>query len=433
MLLLVVAGAFHVVAFYLIRRGRRVPLVLLFGVALLVRLPGWLLPPRFSEDVYRYLWDGAVQRRGLNPYDGPPDDSRYDPVRADPGLAAIAARINHRELPTIYPPFAQLGFRLAGALPPVSKAPPLLRWKVLVAVLDLLLLVVLLRLCRRLGRDPGLSVAWGWSPLCGVYLAQEAHMDILGILPLALALLLWARRPPQRPLLQGLLLGLAMLAKPLAAAGLPALLPSRHRRALGLGLALSLLCLLPYASPHGGLPRMLGSLGEYGRRWRSNDGAFAVLYKLSELAVDRVYAPPRHQYWEPWQRPHWARLARVITGRDRDTVWPDELAGFVARVAALGVLGLFLYCGLRRRLSPPRLLLHVLGAYLLLTPTLHPWYVLWVLWLCPLSGRPAPWLALGALVPLGALTPRSALPLLVEHAVPWALWLRATDNAEAND
>ena len=71
--------------------------------------------PMLSDDVYRYVWDGRVQLEGVHPY-------RYAPV--DPALgtlrdAHVFPRINHPEVPTIYPPLAQslfAGLALAGYL-----------------------------------------------------------------------------------------------------------------------------------------------------------------------------------------------------------------------------------------------------------------------------------------------------------------------------
>src|SRR4029079_243666 len=63
------------------------------------------LAPRFSDDLYRYLWDGKVLLHGINPY-------RYSPTAPElAGLrAALWPLINHPDLPTIYPPLCMLFF-----------------------------------------------------------------------------------------------------------------------------------------------------------------------------------------------------------------------------------------------------------------------------------------------------------------------------------
>ena len=64
--------------------------------------------PLVSDDAYRYVWDGRVQRFGLSPYETVPND---------PALAYLHTDLTRRidptsaALPTIYPPAAELFFR----------------------------------------------------------------------------------------------------------------------------------------------------------------------------------------------------------------------------------------------------------------------------------------------------------------------------------
>ena len=394
-------------------RTERRALLLVWAVALLMRGPGLALPVGHSDDVYRYLWDGAVQQAGHSPYAGPPDDPEYAAVRA--ALPALPARINHRELPTVYPPVAQLLFRLPAALSagPWELAAAVRRWKLLVVAADLLVLWLLGGLCRGLGRDRRWTMVWGAAPLPAVELAYNGHLESLGVLPLVLALRLWQRAGWELPVAGergrllglgwaatiGALGGLAVLVKPVAGVLLPGALRLARRTllAMALGALLAMtLAVLPYGR-RGALPP---SLGEYGRRWRSNDGAYAVLLVATEGAVRLMYRPP---YYEPWR---WPALARAVTGRARDTVWPDELAGALARGEVLLILGWLTWQGLRRRLAPPRLALALLLGYQLLTPVLHPWYELWPLALSALWLRLLP-----AIAVMAALAPLSYLPL----------------------
>ena len=469
----------------------------LWAVALLMRLPAVTLPLGHSDDVYRYLWDGAVQQAGHSPYAGPPDDPEYAAVRAaHPELHRL---INHRHLPTIYPPAAQLLFRAHATLTDWGKsaARPLARlrerpgegevpssatatspsppsvasgrdnlaldrraalasavrlWKALVVAADLLVLALLISLLRQRGRDVRWATVWGVAPLPAIELGGNGHLESFGVLPLMLALWLWQRveatpsaprggKPPQsvgaesgppatrwRLALLGVigaLMALAVLVKPVAGAALPAMLRlPRRARVVGGALLVGLLVVLPYG-PRGALPP---SLGEYGRRWRSNEGAYAGLQAMTQVAVERVYRPP---YYEPW---HWTRLARALTGRDRDTVWPDELAGALARSLVLVALGGLTVFGLRRRLAPAALALVLLLGYQLLTPVLHPWYELWPLALGALwPPLLLPVVLMAALAPLGYLPladyfaghgfHEAAWPRLVQHGAGWGALL----------
>lgn len=411
------------------------------ALAILMRLPALVLPIGVvhSNDVYRYFWDGAVQRAGLDPYAGSPESPIYDAVRRD--HPDLYEHINHRHLPTIYPPVAQAAFNFAVRLAPAAPLKidstvggALWRWRAVCGAGELGLLLLLGMLLGRAGVDRRWVALPALCPLPVIELWVNAHADWLGLLLLAAALRFWPREGAYRwakgsALVGGALLMLAMLVKPLAGAVLPALLRRRLRSGLLVAMAVGALLAAaaawwPYRAA--GL-HVMPSLGEYGRRWRSNDGAYALVHRAAESIVQWRFQPPAYLPWEPWQSP---RLAQFVTGRDRDTVFPDELANFFARAFTSALLLGLVGVGLRLRLAAPQLGLLLLSGYALLTPTLHPWYLLWPLLLAPLwLEAAAPVLILTALAPI-AYVPLPAEwagqghhePLgwrLVEHGLAW--------------
>jgi len=345
----------------------RAQLAVIAVVALALRVPAWLTPPVHSDDVYRYLWDGRVQRSGINPYRFAPDAAELTPLRDDNW-----ARINNRQLPTIYPPLAQVAF---------AAAPSLAAWKAMVALADAavaLLLYLGLADRRRL-------VLWLWSPLVVIELGVNAHLDALGIALLVAALLTWQWG---RRTLAG---GLVAAAAAVKLMPITALLGMRSRRALLAGVAVAIVVALPYATAG---PRLAGSLGEYSRRWRGNDGAFALLHVGAERLVAHTRLAGRYDLGDS------PRLARWITGRDRDQIFPDEAANLIARVAAGAIFLIVVGWAVWRRASAGRVTEAAIGAFVLLTPALHPWYVIWLLPLIAGGGSWA-WGVLAVLAPLG--------------------------------
>jgi hypothetical protein len=81
-LLLIAAAwlAFGIGALLILRSPPRAAVVLILAGAAALPLLAGLGPPRSSDDLYRYLWDGRVQAAGINPY-------RYVP--AAPELAGL--------------------------------------------------------------------------------------------------------------------------------------------------------------------------------------------------------------------------------------------------------------------------------------------------------------------------------------------------------
>ena len=434
--LLVGAGLLWALAIALLprlRRGRGEAAVLV-AIALLVRLPAWLAPPAHSSDVWRYAWDGRVLRAGINPYRFAPTDpalaplregatptegDRAGPERPTPVDGPLFARLNHRDLPTIYPPGAQLAFLLAASLP----LPALAGIKLVLGAADLGVLAALIALLRLRRGDVRAAAAWGWSPLVAVELGQNAHLDALPLLAATAALLAWEAR---RPALAGLLLGAATATKLVTA---PLLLPLRSARAWVAATAVMLALALPFVvGPWGAGARVAGSTGEFARRWRGNDGAFALLQAGAERLACRAIVAADGTPCAPLDLRRHPSLARAITGRDsRTAVYPDELAGFAARsLVALAIAALAIALAVRR--APPETAMEwLLGALVLLTPALHPWYATWLVPLVALRRRPA-WIALAALAPLGY------VPLAGWLAGgPWRdpIWTRAVEHGAA--
>lgn len=138
-----------------------------------------LLPMYPGDDVWRYLWEGYIQRFGFSPY-------AQSPI--DPSLNALRTPwwefINSIDVSAVYPPITQLGFRiLAGSDPEV------ITFKLAFVAADL---IVCGLLARRFGFAK--TLIYAWNPLVIYIFAGGAHYDSWFILPLVLAWLLAERR-----------------------------------------------------------------------------------------------------------------------------------------------------------------------------------------------------------------------------------------------
>ena len=97
--------------------------------AIVLRLPMFFTQPSLSDDVWRYLHDGRAQLAGVSPYAFAPSDPRTTPFRGPE-----FSRINHPDIPTIYPPLAQFAFRVAAMFPA-----PLLAWRLILLAAEIAL------------------------------------------------------------------------------------------------------------------------------------------------------------------------------------------------------------------------------------------------------------------------------------------------------
>ena len=142
--------------------------------------------PLVSDDVYRYIWDGRVQRFGHDPYQSVPDDPELahlhteSTARIDPASA---------RLPTIYPPAAQLFFRAATT---VHESVTMMATAVVIT--DLLTALVLWRWLVYQQRNPWWVLAYAWHPLVALEGAGGGHIDVVGTLGVVAAAYALSRR-----------------------------------------------------------------------------------------------------------------------------------------------------------------------------------------------------------------------------------------------
>ncbi len=98
----------------------------------------WLGPPFLSTDLYRYIWDGRVQNAGLNPYAIFRRTRRWRLC----ATRVIYPSVNRAEYaPTIYPPVAQVIFRVVTAF---SETP--IAMKLAMLGFEVLAIAVMIRL-----------------------------------------------------------------------------------------------------------------------------------------------------------------------------------------------------------------------------------------------------------------------------------------------
>ncbi len=325
------------------KSSRRSDIALVLLVAAILRAIFLLTDPVLSDDVFRYVWDGRVQHAGINPYLYTPNDPNLTALRNE--IPEIYAGINNKDIPTIYPPLMQLLFYAATA---VSSS--LLWMKALFTLFDVALIFALARLLSALGLLPLRALVYAWSPLPIVEIAGSGHNDVAAVFFLVAALWAFERRRPLGSIALATASGLAKLA---GFALLPIFARFVRLRTFWTVPLATALTVIPYASA-GELA--FRGLREYALRWRGNDSLFHILFLLTGSLSS-------------------AKLA-------------------VAAILVALTLGL-----LRRKTPPVPAFFWTLGAILLLTPTLHPWYLLWIAPLLAVFPHPA-WLFLEASVAL---------------------------------
>lgn len=317
-----IAGIAYIRTLWLLGRSARgnnriLALCLLLGAAW--RIPLLLHPPTLSTDVYRYVWDGRVQRLGYDPYVVVPGDSRFRQLHI-----AETLLMNHRNEPTPYPGAAELFFRAVATVGESARA-----MKSAIFLCDAGIAAVLLSWLVASGRSPWWVLSYAWNPLVALEGAGNGHIDLLGALCLvgAAASLSRGRRP-----LAAVAFALAIGVKFLPVTLAPLLWRRIRVRDAALGGAILAALYIPFLG-QGRLP--LGSLGDYLAKWRVN----APVYSALE--------------------------------------WIFPTRGLVMIPVVLGLSAAF---WARRRFpaDSPEAWAWPVAATLLFAPTIYPWYLLWL-------------------------------------------------------
>jgi alpha-1,6-mannosyltransferase len=278
------------------------------------------LPSGADDDIHRYVWDGHLQRLGYNP---------YLVIPSDPGVQSLhtpeTRGLNNPDLPSPYPPGAQLFFRAVTAIRESTFA-----LKLAFVFCDFAIVFVLLDVLRGTQQGAHLVLAYAWNPLLAVEVAGSGHIDIVGTLLLVASVAALARRWRA---IAAVALGLAVAVKFLPIVLLPLYWKRVRIRDATLAAAVVGLLYLPFFD-HGRVP--IGSLGTYVQNFRFNGPVFAALAPV---------APPQ-----------------LLVG--------------------LAVLAGFVTATLLRRKAPdlsPDKFAWPMAACLLCAPVVFPWYLLWLL------------------------------------------------------
>jgi len=270
--------------------------------------------------------------------------------------------MNHPEIRTIYPPAAQILF---------TAIPSLLFWRLLLLACDMAAISML--------RDRA-AVAYATFPLLLFEGIWSAHLDaIVGVMLLVAAIRMSA---------VGFAMAAALKLIPLAAA--PAFFLADHRRTRWSAIVAAVL-LIPAVGFSMAGPLMPG-FRDYATRWVFNSPAYSFALTIaSHLPVKSLWTAVK----DPLD-------LEAISPFIYAHIYPDFIARAILAVTIIGVI-------VWRRRSA----LDCIGALLLLSPTVHPWY--W-LTLVPLAlEQRSAWLWIAAAAPFSY--------LLYDGAPLWSVWL----------
>jgi len=321
--LMAAASAAYLLAVWLVSSRKPADtrgLWLCLALALACRAPLLPVEPTLSDDIYRYVWDGRLQQRGLDPYTVVPNDPAFAPVHTD-----VTRKLNQPGMPTLYPPVAEWVFRGIAA---VSES--VIAFKLTFLALDITVMLLLWRWLARTGRSPWGVLVYAWNPLVILEIAGSGHLDSIGVLLVTISFLALGASITW---LAAVALVAAMGVKFLPIVLVPLFWKRIRVRDAVFAVVFGLIVAAPFALPSMRLP--VGSLSLYLEKWRFN----GFFYGLAEHVI----------------KTRWLSLLPAV-------------AGFTV---ALWIR----FRGLHESRSAWA---WPMGAALLCMNTVYPWYLLWL-------------------------------------------------------
>jgi len=280
-----------------------------------------LLPATPSNDIFRYLWEGKIQLHGINPYSQPPVSLNLEHLRDN-----FFSGISHKHLTAIYPPLTLMVFAIANFI-----SHSFVSIKSAFLLFDILSIFVLVKYLKVMRKEPANVLIYAWSPLVLVSFAARGHCDSLQIFFVMLALYLYSIRKNAKSVVS---ISLAVMSKFVSIIIVPFLIPREKTRYLAILFLVIILLYLPYCSAVKGL---FSTLFQFGTQYRYNDSIHFLFLCLS--------------FGSPF-------LSKTIT------------------LIIFSIVFFFLYKKYHDNIL--RFAFLVYGSFLILAPTVHPWYLTWI-------------------------------------------------------
>jgi len=280
-----------------------------------------LLPATPSNDIFRYLWEGKIQLHGINPYSQPPVSLNLEHLRDN-----FFSGISHKHLTAIYPPLTLMVFAIADFI-----SHSFVSIKSAFLLFDILSIFVLVKYLKVMRKEPANVLIYAWSPLVLISFAARGHCDSLQIFFVMLALYLYSIRKNAKSVVS---ISLAVMSKFVSIIIVPFLIPREKTRYLAILFLVIILLYLPYCSAVKGL---FSTLFQFGTQYRYNDSIHFLFLCLS--------------FGSPF-------LSKTIT------------------LIIFSIVFFFLYKKYHDNIL--RFAFLVYGSFLILAPTVHPWYLTWI-------------------------------------------------------
>ncbi len=308
--------------------------------AILLRAVFISAPTPLSDDVYRFIWDGKKILHHESPYASLPAD--------EPGFdKKLFPKLNSPKYYSVYPPVNQLFFTVGGYFYRQSETAAIIAFRLMLILSEIIMLIFLRKLLISLKMAQWKALIYAANPLVIVEISGNLHFEGIMLLFVLLSFWFYVKKKMFRA---GVLFALAVGVKLSVLLLLPYLFwLYRYRLAMFIsGLAATCFAIFGYfLFFKDDAAHFLQSIDLYFHSFEFNASVYYIIRAIGE-------------YFSGYN--------------------PIQTVGtWLGIVSAAGILGIYLWSIMRQidrdtfTFCP---LLWAYGLYLLLATTVHPWYVI---------------------------------------------------------
>ncbi len=176
-------------AYYLfINRINTLDLKFFIGIGILFRFAFICSIPILSDDYFRFIWDGQLLSNGLNPFDLVPNSVELD----FPNKAELLNGMNSPNYFTVYPPIAQMVYWISAKISPNSIMGSVIVIRSILFLAEIVVVILLPRVLALLKINQKNALWYILNPLVIVELCGNLHFEGLVVFFLLLAIYMLA-------------------------------------------------------------------------------------------------------------------------------------------------------------------------------------------------------------------------------------------------
>ncbi len=336
--------------------------------------------PNLSDDIYRFIWDGKMIHDGINPLSYTPQE--FLRIRTDllvDEWTTLYDLLNSPTYYTVYPPISQLVYYL-GTIGDVSWGTSVILMKAMLCLGELGTVYLMIRLLRMMGKSAIWAMLYFLNPLVIIEIMGQLHFEGLMIFFLSLSFLCLVKKKYR---LAGGMLALSVGTKLLPLMFIPAMLnfigKENILKFIAGFVSILLVLFIPFFWTLD-LGHFFESVNLYFQKFEFNASIYYLLRGVGKL----------------------------LTGYNQISI--------IGPLLSVVTLFSILYISWRKKIQSYERLSVVLfwsfGIYLLLTTTVHPWYLCMLIFLGSFS--------------------KQLWPLVWSGVVVWSYTTYATPNFEQN-